>query len=327
LYFQTPDPGDPLRIAATAIDTHSGLKSGQIEMRPSDSGTWHALQTHLEPGELVAYVDDEHFRAGTYQFRAHAIDHADNEASTGTRVDGTIASLRLPARVDTRLRVGVLRTRTRRRVVRRNGKRLVVRKRVRRLDSRVSARYGTSVRLIGRLTNVDGQPLAGATVEALERQADGSSLPLGFAATGERGDFRYVLGATRNRVLVFRYPGSRRIGIASANFSLQVPATSSMRASRPRARNGQQVVFSGTVRTRPVPAGGKLIELQAYFRGRWRTFTTVRTALNGQWRFPYRFGATFGRVTYRFRVVLPAEGGYPYTTGHSRVVGVVVTGP
>jgi hypothetical protein len=32
-------------------------------------------------------------------------------------------------------------------------------------------------------------------------------------------------------------------------------------------------------------------------------------------------------VTYRFRVVLPAEGGYPFVTGRSRVVGVVVTGP
>jgi hypothetical protein len=326
LAFEAGDEGDPLRVAVSASDRHSGVASGQIEMRASGTATWHGLQTRLEASQLVAYVDDERFRDGTYQFRAHAVDKAGNEASTGSRADGTAASLRLPARVDTELKVGLLRTVVRRGVVRRHGRRRVVRKRVRRLDSRVTARHASSLRLTGRLTNADGHPLAGATVEAVERQADGSLLPLGFATTGELGDFRYVVGATQNRELLFRYAGSKRIGVARAEFGLLVPAASSMRASRTRVLNGDQVVFSGRVRTRPIPASGKLVELQAYFRGRWRTFSTVRTTSGGRWRFPYRFGATFGRVTYRFRVVLPIEGGYPFVTGRSRVVGVVVTG-
>jgi hypothetical protein len=296
-------------------------------MRATGTSIWHALQTRLEGSQLVAYVDDERFRHGTYEFRAFAVDHAGNEASTGARADGTAASLRLPARIYTRLRVGLVRTATRRVVVRHKGRRRLVRRRARRLDGSVTERHGTSLRLNGRLANADGQPLAGATVEALERQADGSLLPLGFATTGELGQFRYVIGATRNRVLVFRYPGSKRIGVATANFVLLVPAASSMRSSRTRVRNGEQVLFSGRVATTPVPGAGKLVELQAYFRGRWRTFSTVRTTRDGRWRFPYRFGATFGRVTYRFRVVLPAEGGYPFTTGRSRVVPIIVNGP
>jgi 5-hydroxyisourate hydrolase-like protein (transthyretin family) len=296
-------------------------------MRTAGTATWHGLATRLEGNQLVAYVDDERFRHGTYQFRAHAVDAAGNEALTGARADGTAASLRLPARIDTRLKVGLLRRVVSRRILRRHGRRRVVLKRVRRLASRVTARHRASLRLTGSLTNADGHPLAGATVEALERQADGSLLPLGFATTGELGELRYVIEATGNRHLVFRYPGSKRIGVASTDFELLVPASSSMRSSRARVRNGEQVVFSGRARTRPVPAAGKLVELQAYFRGRWRTFSTVRTTSGGRWRFPYRFGATFGRVTYRFRVVLPAEGGYPFVTGRSRVVGVVVTGP
>jgi hypothetical protein len=67
--------------------------------------------------------------------------------------------------------------------------------------------------------------------------------------------------------------------------------------------------------------------MQAYFRGRWRTFSTVRTARSGRWRFPYRFDGTVGRVIYRFRAHLPAEGGYPFIGGHSRVVKVIVSGP
>ena len=327
LSFEDTDVGDPLRVAVNTFDRHSGVARGQIEMRAAGTATWHGLATQLEGSQLVAYVDDERFRHGTYQFRAHAVDAAGNEASTDERADGTTASLRLPARIETRLRVGLVRRVTRRRIVRRHGRRRVVLKRVRRLDSRVSARFRSSLRLTGSLTNADGHPLAGATVEALEPQADGSLLPLGFASTGELGEFRYVIEATRNRHLVFRYPGSKRIGVASTDFELLVPASSSMRSSRAHVRNGEEVLFSGRVRTHPVPAAGKLVELQAYFRGRWRTFSTVRATSGGRWRFPYRFGATFGRVTYRFRVVLPAEGGYPFVTGRSPVVGVVVTGP
>jgi hypothetical protein len=92
-------------------------------------------------------------------------------------------------------------------------------------------------------------------------------------------------------------------------------------------RNGDGVDFSGRVPSRPLPTGGKLIEMQAHFRGRWRTFSTLRTDRAGRWRFPYRFGATLGRVTYRFRARLPSEGGYPFVTGRSEVARVVVLGP
>jgi hypothetical protein len=87
------------------------------------------------------------------------------------------------------------------------------------------------------------------------------------------------------------------------------------------------VLFGGQVLTRPLPTQGKLVEMQAYFRGRWRTFSTVRAGAKGRWRFPYRFGGTVGQVTYRFRARLPAEGGYPFIGGSSRVVEVVVLGP
>jgi hypothetical protein len=91
-------------------------------------------------------------------------------------------------------------------------------------------------------------------------------------------------------------------------------------------RNGSAVGFRGRLRGSPVPAGGKLVEMQAHFRGRWRTFSTVRTDARGRWRFSYRFGATTGRVRYRFRAVVPREGGYPFETGRSRTVTVTVVG-
>ena len=102
---------------------------------------------------------------------------------------------------------------------------------------------------------------------------------------------------------------------------------SSIRARPKRLRNGQSVRLSGRVATRPLPPVGKLVEVQAYFRGRFRTFSTTRAGEAGRWHFDYRFGGTRGRVPYRLRVLLPAEGGYPFDTGRSPVTRVVVSGP
>jgi 5-hydroxyisourate hydrolase-like protein (transthyretin family) len=318
LSFAPPDPADPLRVAVNAIDHHSGLASGEIEMRAVGSSTWHGLRTERDGAQLVGYVDDERFRTGAYEFRARGADHAGNEASTNQRADGSAARLRLPARIDTRLAVGVPRQAR----ARKGAKRRTVR-----LDSNVRAAYGRALRLGGRLTNADGQPVDAATIEALQANEDGELLPIGLATTGTDGRFRYVVRASRNRSVLFRYAGSRRIGAATAPFRLRVPASSSIEVDRAKARNGQAVMFDGRVISRPIPAHGKLIEVQAHFRGRWRTFSTVRTDRSGRWRFPYRFGATLGRVVYRFRVRLPAEGGYPFVSGRSRTAKVVVFGP
>jgi hypothetical protein len=324
LTFEPTDPADPLRVVVNAVDGHSGVVHGQIEMRAAGTSTWHGLATDREGSLLVAHVDDERFRNGAYEFRAYAVDQAGNEASTGRRADGSAATLRLPARIETRLAVGVPRTTLRRIVVRRHGRRKVVRRRTRRLDRHVIVRHDRKIRLGGLLANSDGQPIEGATIEALEKQADGALVAVGLATTGANGRFHYVVKAARNRDLIFRYGGSRRIGSAATGFLLLVPASTSIRPDRRRLLNGQQVLFTGRVRTRPLPSVGKLVEMQAYFRGRWRTFSTVRAVNGGRWRFSYRFGGTVGTVTYRFRARLPSEGGYPFISGNSRVVKVVV---
>jgi hypothetical protein len=90
--------------------------------------------------------------------------------------------------------------------------------------------------------------------------------------------------------------------------------------------NGETVTLTGRVRTGPLPPAGKLIEIQAFFRGRWRTFSTTRAAPDGRWRFEYQFDGTRGRLWYRLRARLPAEGGYPFDTGRSPVARVLVTG-
>ena len=97
-------PSESRSTSPTGIPGSLGERS---RCEPPGATTWHGLRTDREGSQLVAYVDDERFRNGLYEFRAHAEDQAGNEASTATRADGATASLRLPARIDTRLAVGV----------------------------------------------------------------------------------------------------------------------------------------------------------------------------------------------------------------------------
>ncbi len=197
------------------------------------------------------------------------------------------------------------------------------------LASQATARHRVALKLSGRLTNADGQPIGSARIEvSSDHPGDAVGLvAAGLARTDRNGRFTYVVRATRNKVLRFRYAGSRRIRSATGDFALRVPAASSIQVRPRRLRNGQRVRLSGVVQTRPLPPAGKLIEVQAYFRRRVRTFSTTRAGSDGGWSFDYRFGGTRGRVPYRLRVLLPAEGGYPFLTGRSTVARVVVVGP
>jgi hypothetical protein len=86
------------------------------------------------------------------------------------------------------------------------------------------------------------------------------------------------------------------------------------------------VQFAGNLLGRPYPAKGKVLDLQAYYRHKWRTFATPRAALTGKWRYTYRFEATRGSVLYKFRVRVRATSDYPYELGYSRLTNVRVRG-
>jgi hypothetical protein len=108
---------------------------------------------------------------------------------------------------------------------------------------------------------------------------------------------------------------------------VRVRAKTSLGVSRRAVVNGDEVVFRGRVNRGPMPKTGKLLQLQAYSRGGWRTFATPRaSARTREWHYGYRFTATRGTVRYRFRAVLPREGGFPFVRGASRALRVVVHG-
>ena len=90
------------------------------------------------------------------------------------------------------------------------------------------------------------------------------------------------------------------------------------------ATRGDSVRLSGRLVGRPLPKGGKVVELQARSAGEpWITFRTIRASRSGRFatRYTFRRG---GPAVYQMRVRVRAADAYPYATGTSRVVRVRV---
>ena len=177
----------------------------------------------------------------------------------------------------------------------------------------------------GRLVDRNARPIAEARVRLLSQTVNtGRWDEVGTITSDRRGRLRHRLPRGPSRLVRASY--CARSGGHYRDLRLRAKPAVGFRASKRRALNGQGVLFFGRLRSGPVPQTGKLVELQAFFRGRWRTFQTLHSGRRGKFRFRYSFGGTQGTVRYRFRARVPRESGFPYMTGASRPVIVVVRG-
>lgn len=327
LSFDTPSQGDPTLLSVPVVDKVSGVADGSIEISAAGSDTWQTLKTDIDGDHLVARVDDAALPAGPYAVRATAHDHAGNEASTSQRTDGQPMTLTLPIRIVSAASAGVLGVRIERTVIKKkHGRRSVKVTRVPELKPTDSVRLGQQAQVIGRLCNRDGQGIANATLDVLETSALAPEHLIGQVSTDANGGFSYTATGTTSRTLHFVYGGSAVVLPSDARVELTTPAESTLGVDRARVLNGQSVTFSGHVASGPIPAGGKLVQLEVRLSHRWQTFRTVRTDAAGNWAVPYRFARTRGIAWYRFRVELPPEAGYPFTAGASKSIRVRVRG-
>ena len=326
LAFDAPSASDPTLVSAPVTDKVSGLADGNIAISAAGSNTWQTLDTQKDGRRLVARIDDSALPAGEYLLRATAQDQARNESSTTERSDGQPMSVTLPLRIPSALQAGVVRKRVATRIVRRHGKRRTIRRRVTELKPRGVVLLGREAQISGRLANRDGQGIAGADVQVFATPEGGSEQLVGVVHTDTTGGYSYKAGGSVSRTLRFAYAGSPLILPAESSVQLVVRAVSTLRVSRHRVLNGRHVTFSGQVRSTPIPAGGKLIQLEVLLSGRWQTFRTARTDQAGRWALPYRFARTRGVRWYRFRVKLPPEAGYPFGAGASKSLRVRVRG-
>jgi hypothetical protein len=337
--FEAQDPAHPAALSVAVADRTSGVAEGSIRMRSQGSSTWSELPTRLDGNHLVAQVDDSQLAPGAYEFQATARDAAGNERVSDRRRDGRAEVLVAPFRFDTRMTAGIVRPAVKKKAHKvsarcRRSKRCMagVRRRATRKPPtgtvrKLTVAYGKTALVKGSLLSTDLRPIAGQAVSVYRRlEARGQGLArIATVHTDSAGRFQYRAPKGASRTLRFQFDGTETLHPAAAEVRLLVKASSTLRVNRTRVLNGGSVRFSGTIGL-PVVQGPKIVELQAYYRKRWRTFAAPSTSKNGRWRFTYRFEATSGLVTYGFRVRIRHEASYPYELGYSKVVRVRVSG-
>lgn len=192
---------------------------------------------------------------------------------------------------------------------------------------RAKVGFDDQATVAGSVAAADGAPIGRAPLTILTRVRGSDRVRrVGSASTDASGRYRHRLPAGPSRTVRVEFAGDGRHRPAGSSAELAVRADSSIAVSRRRVENGDRVRFRGRLRGGHVPREGKLLQLEAFYRDRWRTFAVVRSSSSGRWGYRYRFEATRGRVRYPIRVRVPRERGYPYVVGRSRVVNVTVNG-
>jgi hypothetical protein len=326
LGFEARSDSDPTRVSVQVTDPLSGLGGGDVEISRAGSGTWQALPTSQDSSHLLTRIDDAALPAGEYELRATAHDQAGNLASTTQRLDGQPMKVKLPLRIASSIQAGAIEKKRVRKTVHHGGKPHKVTRTVTILSPHTKVGFGHHVLLAGTLVDGSGNPVSGETVQVYSRPPEGDEALVATLSSGDGGHFGYALDAKASQSLRFVYGGTATRLPAEDEVALLVTGRSTFTVNRQRILNGQSVVFSGRVQGRPLPEGGKLIELQWDTPNGWQTFRTIRSRADGSWRIPYLFHRTCGLEHFRFRPQLPGEASYPLEPGHGPVLAITVKG-
>jgi hypothetical protein len=276
-------------ITLSVTDGASGVAGGTISVRNTPSEPFRGLPTTSANGRLSAKLD-----RGSAARVGIAVNVTDN---AGNVTAGEMSEMSL--------RVGGRRPR----------------------GGAASVSYSRSAGFSGRLMTRDGLPLAGQpiVVEQTSRVAGSSPAVVGTVTTDGKGRFAYRAPAGPSRRLRFIFAGAPGFAPLTRTTQLRVRAASTIHASRRALRGGGRVRFSGRLGLRgaTVPRSGKLVDLQAFDGGRWRTFATARARGSREaWSSSYRFAGKPGRYPVRLRI--RREDVFPYDLGYSRSVIVRV---
>ena len=145
--------------------------------------------------------------------------------------------------------------------------------------------------------------------------------------TAADGSYRLAVPAGPSRALrvAYRVRSTDPLLACSRRLTLRTPARVTLRA-RPRVvPAGGRVRFTGRLLGGRVPARGKTVELQAFERGRWRTFETARARAKRRFHASYPFSSDAAGRSFRMRARVRPDALYPFSTGHSKVIRVRVT--
>jgi hypothetical protein len=179
--------------------------------------------------------------------------------------------------------------------------------------------------LTGRLTSATGAPIKDAQVKLLQRiVGSAATSTIATATTSPTGAWKIKAPAGPSRLLQVAYYShtldTTPASILDVHESVQ--GVVSMHAPR-KAHLGRAVVFSGQLAGGYVPAGGESVQMEILYGGRWRTIEVLPTNSKGRWTYRYVFTLGAG-TSYLFRAATVPNGGYPFSSTHTKPVRVTV---
>jgi hypothetical protein len=194
--------------------------------------------------------------------------------------------------------------------------------------SSMKVKFGKRVPISGKLVGPGGTPIAGAVLEVQTRTAmPGASVAdAGKVVTGKDGRYTYVAPVGPSRVvrIAYRSHTDDSAFADTSDVTLLVKAGVTIKATPKKVRNRHATIFTGRLLGKPISKRGVIVDLQVFFRNKWRTFGAPRTNRAGRYRFKYRFMA--GAATWKFRARVRRESSYPFIEGFSaKTVKVKVT--
>jgi hypothetical protein len=195
------------------------------------------------------------------------------------------------------------------------------------LRSSRTVSYGKGATVRGTLRAANGQPIGGADVRILVREArlGAQYVDRGGVTTGADGRLQFKVPAGSSRVLRLGYRAYKGDDafVARSTSTMNTRARISVRAPK-RVRSRGIAKFSGRLVGKPVPPRGVTLDLQIFQPGvGWRVFANTRTRRSGTFTVRYHFQrASHGRFTFRIR--LRPNDAYPYSRGVSRRMRVRV---
>jgi hypothetical protein len=180
-----------------------------------------------------------------------------------------------------------------------------------------------ALRLTGRLLDVQGHPIGGATLDVLQQIAGrGGPRVIKHASTRSDGTFGVSVPGGPSRLIEVAYRAFSADGSYAAQAKVEESVSAGVQLDIiPRRTSAEgAITLTGTVQG-PIPKGGTIVDLLVHYRGRWEPFRTPRTDSHGRFRVVYQFQGGVGH--FPFRAEVPAgQAGFPFADGHSRVVGV-----
>jgi hypothetical protein len=306
LEFQRQEAADnPTEVRVPVTDAHSGVAGGEIEIRRQRAAVWQSLPTRREASQLVAAIPDDRLEQGTYELRATAWDAVENVARTTTRADGR------PMVVDLPLRGGTAVTAALARAARGTGA----------TARSLRTGYAGKVWVRGVLRS-ESAPLPGARVVLNSRPLTGGVWsPVTEVVTDAEGRYSVELPPGGSRELLVTFPGTALLRPSQDDARLFVRGWASLVLTPRRLRRGGTIAFRGRVGRAgtELPPRGKLVQVQYLDGRRWRPAVRLgRTDGRGRFAIHYRFRRISRPTRIYFRMLVPAEGGWPYATGWSR---------